>query len=427
MDSSDTNFTGNGPFHGEAYRGHGSGRQRTKPRQTRNPRGNEIQENNLSSVNFDRRHAQDVDTFTSTTDNLTSSAPSNPKGGRGFYSGPPGNGYRRPSQGNHQFRGNSRREDYGLHSNPLSDHQPNQSRHHFSRKGYTQTHNENVTVNQSRELQTIPRTGQAPDFDGNAFSEFSSYTGVSTDVYSTTPSDSYAGPVDSYLVRGNSTRPKQTRGPKKQKPRNNDYRKTYGQNENVEGATAIVFENSSLQTNYSTSTSGVQPNTTLEHQPFENIRREYSQYRGRPTFSDQQYENSSVSRSVKEKFRRGEKGGGFSSQERFSREENSGSYDSRDRFRKVESSKAPVSNNRDQLSYNKPARLYDSQNWRSDGFKKGISAQKQKAVEPPADTATQRERLTTQLTSGTYECMVCCESVKPAQVRTQYIIISLNI
>jgi hypothetical protein len=38
-----------------------------------------------------------------------------------------------------------------------------------------------------------------------------------------------------------------------------------------------------------------------------------------------------------------------------------------------------------------------------------------------ADTATQRERLTTQLTNGTYECMVCCESVKPAQVQTSFL------
>jgi hypothetical protein len=42
-----------------------------------------------------------------------------------------------------------------------------------------------------------------------------------------------------------------------------------------------------------------------------------------------------------------------------------------------------------------------------------------------ADTATQRERLTTQLTSGTYECMVCCESVKPVQVFKAFRVIVL--
>jgi len=211
-----------------------------------------------------------------------------------------------------------------------------------------------------------------------------------------------------YLERGISTRPKQSRGPKKQPFRIPKY--SSEQSENSEAVLADSHATSSFaSTSVSTATSN------LEHQPYENIRKEYSRYKSRPTFEGQ-YEGSNGNRNSQDRYRRDERSGGYGSQEKFYRDESSGSYASRDRFKSEEPVRASTSSSRDQLVFGKPIRTYDSQNWRSEGFKRGLSVQKQKANEVMADTATQRERLTTQLTSGTYECMVCCESVKPAQV-----------
>ena len=221
----------------------------------------------------------------------------------------------------------------------------------------------------------------------------------------------FSQPQYTHSERGISTRPKQSRGPKKQ-PFRSQYTNSSGQSENFEEA----FANSHAPPSYS-STSVSTATSNLEHQPYENIRKEY---KSRPAFEGQ-YERSSGNRKQQDRHRRDEKSGSYGSQEKFYRDESSGSYASRDRFKSEESVRGSTSSNRDQPCYNKPLRTYDSQNWRSEGFKKGLSGQKQKASEVMADTATQRERLTTQLTNGTYECMVCCESVKPAQVQTSFL------
>lgn len=214
----------------------------------------------------------------------------------------------------------------------------------------------------------------------------------------------------SYTERGASSRPKQARGSRK--PFRPQYTKDYVEREGS-GRTSAASYNNSYPPDY-VSTSISSTSASLEHQPFENIRREYSKYKSRPPF-EAQYEGRGDSRSTHEKYRRDERSGGYGSQERFPKGESTVNYAPRDRYGSEEP-RVSTSSSKEQSSFNKPSRIYDSQNWRSEGFKKGISARTQKVSEAMADTAMQRERLTTQLTSGTYECMVCCESVKPVQV-----------
>ena len=59
--------------------------------------------------------------------------------------------------------------------------------------------------------------------------------------------------------------------------------------------------------------------------------------------------------------------------------------------------------------------LTDSRSARQEFFRRPLTAAKIESKSPLADSATQRERLTEQLTKGIYECMVCCESVKQDQ------------
>ena len=79
----------------------------------------------------------------------------------------------------------------------------------------------------------------------------------------------------------------------------------------------------------------------------------------------------------------------------------------------------PSNSNSNQSSYRSNTRSkfkdYEQKNWRSDSYKRAEAPKPENIVSEEANHATQRERLTSQLTSGVYECMVCCESVQPAQ------------
>lgn len=217
----------------------------------------------------------------------------------------------------------------------------------------------------------------------------------------------------SYTERGASSRPKHARGSRKPF-RASQYTKSYVERDHSERTPAASYENSSNATTYPSAAISTD-SASLEHQPFENIRREYSKNKSRPPFEAQR-EGSGESRSSQEKYRRDERSGGYSHQERFYKGESNGNYAQRDRYRSEEP-RMSTSSSKEQPISTKPTRNHDSQNWRSEGFKKAISGRSQKVSEAMADTAMQRERLTTQLTSGTYECMVCCEFVKQPQVR----------
>lgn len=79
----------------------------------------------------------------------------------------------------------------------------------------------------------------------------------------------------------------------------------------------------------------------------------------------------------------------------------------------------PSNSNSNQSGYRNNPRSkfkeYDQKNWRSDSHKRVEVSKPKNLLSEEANHATQRERLTSQLTNGTYECMVCCESVQPAQ------------
>ena len=203
----------------------------------------------------------------------------------------------------------------------------------------------------------------------------------------------YYGPANSHLeyyqptaAASGPSRPKQSRGPKSGDQR----RGGYDQRHNGHSAAAH-----------------------LEHQPFENIGREY--FNSRPVAPRAHHPQQQSGR--------GATGG---SQDVRYRREDSGRYSPQDvRYRSQESvgGAAAAGYRREEVVPLPPpqkppgksgrgGRAYESQNWRSDGYKKNAKI----AEAIMADTATQRERLTTQLTNGTYECMVCCESVKPVQV-----------
>lgn len=410
---------------GHSSRGAYSGRNRHRPQPNRNNR-NGFPEDYSTPTNLDGHYSQDVGAVASNADSLTSSiAPKEkPRRGRGF-AGPPRNVYRRQPS-NHQFVEANQRQGYTTRNdsiNYMQDHPTNQNRSHYSQNSGQPM--QDVSLGETRSRNSQPRASQIRDPEANfqqypqPINHFSNYVQDGNQGYNRGANQfaENSSEFNNYPARGAAARPKQNRGPKRQKPKP-EYKQTYGQAELFVGATALTFENSSYQQNYPSS-DVAPPMATLEHQPFENIRREYAQYRSRPTFTEAQYDARGGKRTSQDvRYRRDDKsGGGHSSQERFHRDESSGSFGSRDRFRVEEQPSRPVpaATTRDQQpSFNKPSRSYDSQNWRSEGFKKGFSSQKQKVE---ADTATQRERLTTQLTSGTYECMVCCESVKPAQVK----------
>lgn len=161
--------------------------------------------------------------------------------------------------------------------------------------------------------------------------------------------------------------------------------------------------------------------STLEYQPFENIGREYynsSRPKVPPHVNQQQYSSGG---SQDARYRRDTKAtssnGSYVSQDvRYRRDDsNNGASgygpSSRQREDNIPMQSKPSAS---KFGGGNKATKVESQNWRSEGYKnRMVDAQQSKVM---ADTATQRERLTTQLTNGTYECMVCCESVKPAQV-----------
>ena len=78
----------------------------------------------------------------------------------------------------------------------------------------------------------------------------------------------------------------------------------------------------------------------------------------------------------------------------------------------------PSSSNLNQSSYrNNPRNKLkdcDQKNWRSNSYKRDEISKPKTLMSEEANHASQRERLTSQLTNGVYECMVCCESVLPA-------------
>lgn len=188
-------------------------------------------------------------------------------------------------------------------------------------------------------------------------------------------------------------------------PRSGDYRKDNGRRQNGHTANADFAATAHV---------------AVEHQPFENIGRDYAG--GRSSASRSQQRNR-PNRSQEARHRRGEihsaPTGSYASQDvRLMRDDGGAPGPSQDRFRQREegpvstSSQPPKSTGRSGSS-----RSYETQNWRTGSYKKEeVRRGKAAASKLPADTATQRERLTTQLTNGTYECMVCCESVKPVQV-----------
>ena len=422
MAAQNPNGSGNGHSSRGAYTS--GGRNRHRPQPNRNNRRNGFPDDYSNQTYLDGQYSQDLGAVAPNAESVASSLlpKERPRKERGF-SGPPRNVYRRQPD---QHVAESQRQDYtprnGSNNYNMQDHPLNQNRSHFSQyAGHFQP------IEETRSRNSQPRASQSRDPEAN-FQHFpppinyvSTYTPEGNQGYNRGANEFAENASDyNYSARGATARPKQGRGPKKQKPKP-EYKKNHGQSEHFDGATAVTYENSSYQQNNAAfnnypSIDVIPPVPTLEHQPFENIRREYSQYRSRPTFTEAQYESGGGKRNSQDRYRREENNGrGHNTQERFHRDESSGSYGSRDRFR-VEDTARSNAVTREQPIYNKPAtRSYDSQNWRSEAFKKGISGQKQKVVE--ADTATQRERLTTQLTSGTYECMVCCESVKPVQVK----------
>lgn len=373
----------------------------------------------------------------SNPESLQSSTAPKPRRGRGS-AGPPRNGFGRQFRGNHSHYENSQRQSYTSRNSSEAEGQPltAQPDRNFSRNyEYNQQQDGYSRENQTRSGPTMSRPSQLRDQDANVMDyaisqpgdHISPYPVDSTQIY-TRPSNELAGSAANSADyrsygRGNSTRPKQTRGTKKPKFKNPEYRPTNTQTEGYDAAAyGAAYDSSSHQAKHGLA-NNVPSVSTLEYQPFDNIRNDYSQYNSsRSTFSSTHYEGGVRSRNPKERFRRDDRqprDADYNTQEKFNRDESNGRYGSKDRLKLDEPVKMSSSRDRDQSSYVKPQKSYDSQNWRSDGFKKGFAAQKQKVVDTPADTATQRERLTTQLTSGTYECMVCCESVKPAQVHNQ--------
>jgi len=171
--------------------------------------------------------------------------------------------------------------------------------------------------------------------------------------------------------------------------------------------------------------------STLEHQPFENIGREYynnSRPKAPPHVNQQQYSSGGPQDA---RYRRDTKvassNGSYVSQDvRYRRDDSNNGASGYGPSSRQREDNIPMQSKPGASKFgggNKAAKV-DSQNWRSEGYKKGmVDAQRSKVM---ADTATQRERLTTQLTNGTYECMVCCESVKPVQVLMDSIILIIQ-
>lgn len=154
---------------------------------------------------------------------------------------------------------------------------------------------------------------------------------------------------------------------------------------------------------------------TLEHQPYDIVAREYSGYfnsgSGRSSSSIVHHNVSNGNVPQEGRNRRDERPKGSAvrpPENRQRRDEwpRGGGSQTMDRFVPVEQSSHDRFGRQRREDIGPPA-----VNWRSQRFQPTA-----KKMEPVADTATQRERLTSQLTSGTYECMVCCESVKPVQV-----------
>lgn len=380
----------------DSSRGAYSGRYRNR----QHPRGNErrpnFSNNHPSSVSghnsTEGQHTQEIgDTVPNTEGSISATTPK-PRRGRGF-AGATRNAYRKQPQSHHQVADNNPRQGYTLRGDSYYAHDlGSPSRNALSQDVRQHIQNVNFHEIQTRNPQNLSEIDSAQASGG------ASYV------------DGRANQMEtSYTERGASSRPKQARGSRK--PFRPQYTKDYVEREGS-GRTSAASYNNSYPPDY-VSTSISSTSASLEHQPFENIRREYSKYKSRPPF-EAQYEGRGDSRSTHEKYRRDERSGGYGSQERFPKGESTVNYAPRDRYGSEEP-RVSTSSSKEQSSFNKPSRIYDSQNWRSEGFKKGISARTQKVSEAMADTAMQRERLTTQLTSGTYECMVCCESVKPVQ------------
>jgi len=154
---------------------------------------------------------------------------------------------------------------------------------------------------------------------------------------------------------------------------------------------------------------------TLEHQPYDIVAREYSGYfnsgssRSSSSIVHHNVSNGNVPQEGRNRRDERPRGNAVRPPENRQRRDEwprgSGGQ-TIDRFVPVEQSSHDRFGRQRREDIGPPA-----VNWRSQRFQPTA-----KKMEPVADTATQRERLTSQLTSGTYECMVCCESVKPVQV-----------
>ena len=197
-----------------------------------------------------------------------------------------------------------------------------------------------------------------------------------------------------------ATKPKQSQGPRNG-GRTTDYRKS----QNVP----------SSENNPSVRVSPpipVEPLSSLEHQPYD-IAREYSGFfNNGSNRSSSSRGNGNVPQDGRNRRDERSRGGGppEGRPRRDERQRGAGGYQpAEDRF------------NRRREDMGHPAT-----NWRSSDSNNRRYQPTAKKVEPVADTATQRERLTSQLTSGTYECMVCCESVKPVQVKLHYWLFNCN-
>lgn len=182
----------NNSGNGQSSRGVYNGRHRTRQQQPRNPRGNGDPENYPATPYLDGQYSQEAAAVPVTADNSGSSAVPKPRRGRGGFTGPSRNGYRRQPQGNHQFSGSTQRQSYTSRNDAdfVSDNQQNQqSRGRFpeNRVYVQQTQMGNVRENQEREPRVISRTSQARDYEGNMqqyptsqhISNFSHYTGNS--------------------------------------------------------------------------------------------------------------------------------------------------------------------------------------------------------------------------------------------------------
>lgn len=408
MASSNPSGNGNSYYSRGGYNGH-----RTRPHtQNRVNRRSDFSEDHSASRHSDRQLVQETGDASYSEGSNSTNLPQSRRG-RG-YGGPPRNVFKRKPQ--NQFASDDSRQSYTR--NDDGNHAQSYPSHNSSRN-FTQTQEGNFY----RGPQTYVEYG-AGDSEANFQQQFfqtnSNVPNHSNDTNFQNRETKYSvqqDRPDSLAAGESSTRPKQSRGSSRPKFKNAEFRRS-GQNYHSEMPSSSSYENTLHRSNVLPSDTNLAVGT-VEHQPYDNIEKEYSQYRNHLTFSNSRHE-SRGNRSSQSKYRKDDKGAGRSTQERFPRSEGNGhdyrdgqtlEDNGRDRDRRMGAS----AGSRNQSTFNK-SRTHEHRSWRGETHRKDLDAQK-----PTVDTATQRERLTTQLTSGTYECMVCCESVKPAQVRELFI------